>query len=87
MGTESQLEFYHKHEVVGHPGDLDYYLVLFLYVSYKFPFFSFKGLSTILLVKYLSLKVTYAKIFVRYEIFVTVYFVTFNLANILNISC
>ena len=55
--------------------------------SILYLFFSFSGLSPILLVKYLSLKITYAKILVSYEIIATLYFVTFSLANILNISC
>ena len=51
-------------------------------------FFFFRQLSTILLIRhFLFLNVTYAKIFVRYEIFIIGYFVTFSLRNILNISC
>ena len=53
--------------------------VIFLLVF----FFFFRRLSTILLIRHF----TYAKIFVRNEYFLIVSFVTFSLANILNISC
>ena len=65
------------------------FLVLFLYALFLtciFHFFS-RRLSTILLVIHLSHKAGSAEIFVRYEIFVTAYFLTFSLANILIISC
>ena len=52
-----------------------------------FSIFFSRRLSTILLVIHLSHKAAYAEIFVRYEIFVTAYFLTFSLANILIISC
>ena len=59
---------------------------VFLLVFYITSFF--RWLSAILLVRhFLYLNVTHAKIFVRYRIFVIVYFVTSSLANILNISC
>ena len=55
-------------------------------LSFSF-FFFFRGLSTILLVRhFLFRNVTHAKLLVRCEIFVIVSFVTFSLANILNIS-
>ena len=57
-------------------------MVLFLCAS-LFSFFFFGRLSTILLIRhFLFLNVTCAKVFVSYEIFVIVCFVTFSLANL-----
>ena len=52
-------------------------VILFLLV-FSIIIFFFRRLSTILLTtRFLFLNVTYAKIFVRYEVFVIFYFVTF----------
>ena len=83
--NEKQISFsienkeYGRHEVssIWVLGFVYVCVIVFLLVFFHYSFF-FRRLSTILLTtRFLFLNVIYAKIFVRYEVFVIFYFVTF----------